>query len=163
MVRIIQQEESSSRRDFPINGVFQWRGLSFAFQEEEGKRGVAERRLVVSLDRWIFGIRLIRLILFVAFVGLIARAFAYGTLLKPYDVAVVVSDDTAFVPSEVLTVEAVDVVVVIIARGKIGHWRTVPHIDGEVGVAVVDVGHGFSVAVEEGNLFRLPLKHRTEN
>ena len=161
MVRTIQQEESSSSRDFPINGVFQWRGLSFAFQEEEGKRGVAERRFVVSLDRWIFGIRLIRLILFVAFVGLIARAFAYGALLKPYDIAVVVSDDTAFVPSEVLTVEAV--VVVIIARGKIGHWRTVPHIDGEVGVAVVDVGHGFSVAVEEGNLFRLPLKHRTEN
>lgn len=153
----------ANRRDYPAGEIFQWRGLSFAFQEEEGKRCVAERRLVVRLDRWIFGIRLIRLILFVAFVGLIARAFAYGALLKPYDIAVVVSDDTAFVPSEMLTVEAVDVVVVIIARGKIGHWRTLPHIDREVGVAVVDVGHGFSVAVEEGNLFRLPLKHRTEN
>lgn len=153
----------ANRRDYPAGEIFQWRGLSFAFQEEEGERGVTKRRFVVNLARWIFGRRLIRLRLFVTFVGLIACAFAHGTLLKPYDIAVVVSDDTALVPSEVQPVEAVDVVVVTIARGKICHGSAVPHVDGEVGVAVVDVSHGFSVAVEEGNLFRLPLQHRTEN
>lgn len=45
----------ANRRDYPAGEIFQWRGLSFAFQEEEGKRGVAERRLVVRLARWIFG------------------------------------------------------------------------------------------------------------
>lgn len=121
--------------------------------QKQRKRVVAKTDLRIGFVGRITAVGLIGLVFLVRFVGLVFCIFRHSTLLETDTIALVVDDQAVFKPSQVLAIEAVNMEVVFVCGEQIGHGRTVPHIDGEVGVGCIDVGDGFAVGVEQGDFF----------